>query len=87
MKLKHSQITFFHNHAAIDEKHAREVEEILIKVCKTAQYWEAVRRVATITLRLTADILTTVLEEYFKLVENTSDAFAFLHPLKREAFP
>jgi hypothetical protein len=84
MKLKHSQMTFFHNHATIDEKHAREVEEILIKVCKTPADWRAVQRVAETTLRLTADILTTVVEEYFKLVENSSDVFALLNSLKRE---
>jgi hypothetical protein len=82
MKLKNTQMTFFHSHATIDEKHAEEVEEILIKVCKTDEDWKAVRRVAEITLRLTADILTTVVEEYFKLAENTSDTFSFLNRLK-----
>jgi hypothetical protein len=58
--LADSQMTFFVSHAAIDEKHARGVEEIIDKVCKTDADWNAVERGMVESLNLAIGIFQEI---------------------------
>jgi pyrroloquinoline quinone (PQQ) biosynthesis protein C len=82
MHLSKKQMTFFYNHATIDDKHARDVENILLHVCKTDEDWKAVTETAVITLDLTQQILKSVLEEYEKLVRNEASGFEIINTLE-----
>lgn len=84
MNLDKKQMTFFYNHSAIDDKHAKDVENILLKVCKTQADWDAVTETALVTLDLTHQILKAVIGEYEKLVRGLPSQFEILKGLKEE---
>ncbi|MGB0523615.1 MAG: iron-containing redox enzyme family protein [Flammeovirgaceae bacterium] len=79
MKLEKSQMTFFYSHSHIDDKHAKDVAEIIVKVCKTDKDWEAVMRVAKTTLKLTNDMFHESFEEFLKLTRGEASAYAFIN--------
>ncbi len=64
--LENHQMTFFVSHAEIDEKHAEDVEKIVVQVCKTSQDWAAVETGMVDTLEMAVDIF----EEIHSLVSN-----------------
>jgi len=82
MQLDKKQMTFFYNHSTIDDKHAKDVEKILLHICKTEDDWKAVTQSAMITLDLTYQILRSVIDEYEKLVKNEPSDFAILNSLE-----
>ena len=84
MKLEHRQMTFFYSHSSIDDKHAKDVEEIVLHVCKTDDDWKAVTESAMITLDLTHGIIQAVLAEYEKLVRKEPSSFEVLNILLTE---
>jgi hypothetical protein len=75
MGLREDQMTFFYNHAHIDETHAEEVKEILLKVCKTDDDWAAVTRVAEITLDLSGQMLEQVRDVHAKMIAGEPTAY------------
>jgi len=79
MQLEKKQMTFFYSHSVIDDKHARDVEEIVLHVCKTDDDWKAVTETAMITLDLTHDIIKAVLREYEKLVRGEASSFEIVN--------
>jgi Iron-containing redox enzyme len=79
--LQKQQMTFYYNHAHIDDKHAKDVEQVLLKVCETDEDWRQVAKVAVATIDLTHGIITAVLEEYQKLVKGEASDFAILNVL------
>jgi len=79
MQLEKSQMTFFYSHSHIDDKHAEDVKRILQKVCTTEQDWDAVKRVAKTTLRLTNDMFHESFEEFLKLTRGEKSAYAFIN--------
>lgn len=79
MDLEKKQMTFFYSHSHIDDKHAKDVAEILVKVCKTEEDWNAVKQVAKITLRLTKDVFHESFEEFLKLSRGESSAYSFIN--------
>ncbi len=79
MALETSQMTFFYSHSSIDDKHAKDVEQILLKVCRSEADWNAVEETAIITLDLTVQILSAVIDEYQKLVKGEPAAFAIVN--------
>jgi hypothetical protein len=81
LKLKKTQMTFYYNHAHIDDKHAKDVEQILLQVCQTDHDWKEVAKVATATIDLTHNILSSVLDEYNKLVKGEMSDFNILSNL------
>lgn len=64
MQLIPAQMTFFIDHAKIDENHAIDVENILLRMCKTKKDWEAVEQVMITTLVLTGNIMDAVHDRY-----------------------
>jgi thiaminase len=81
MGLDKHQMTFFYNHSAIDDKHARDVENILIKACKTEEDWRAVIQTSVITLDLTFQIVKAVVDEYEKLVRGQGSDYSIINSL------
>ena len=81
MDLSKRQMTFYHNHATIDDKHAKDVEKILLSVCETEEDWKQVTKVAVTTIDLTHQILISVIDEYEKLVEEQHSQYAILNCL------
>jgi hypothetical protein len=81
MELNKKQMTFFYSHSTIDDKHAKDVEEILIKVCKTDEDWMAVTQTAVITLDLTHQIIKAVISEYEKLIRGEPGDFEVVNQL------
>jgi len=82
MQLDKKQMTFFYNHSSIDDKHAKDVEKILLHICRTEEDWKAVTQTAIITLDLTHQILVSVIDEYEKLVKNERSDFSILNSLE-----
>ena len=58
--LSDRQMTFFVNHATIDEKHAADVEQIIQMVCKTDEDWNAVATGMVDTLNLALGIFEEI---------------------------
>jgi thiaminase len=85
MELDKRQMTFYYNHSSIDDKHAKDVENILLKVCKSEEDWAAVTKTAMVTLDLTFQILKEVINEYEKLVREGSSAFQIVNMCMRSA--
>jgi hypothetical protein len=79
MDMDKNQMTFFYNHAHIDDKHARDVANILVKVCKTEDDWAAVKRTAKITLGLTNDMFNESFEEFLKLTKGEESPYSFIN--------
>lgn len=79
MKLEKNQMTFFYSHSHIDDKHAKDVAEIIVRVCKTEKDWEAVMRVAKTTLKLTNDMFHESFEEFLKLSRGEKSAYSFIN--------
>ena len=81
MQLSKTQMTFYHNHATIDDKHAKDVEKILLAVCKTKEDWKQVTKVAVTTIDLTHQILISVIEEYNRLLDGEESDYGMLNCL------
>jgi pyrroloquinoline quinone (PQQ) biosynthesis protein C len=62
--LKDQHMTFFVSHAAIDEKHAADVEKIVALVCKNEADWKAVDTGMVDTLNMAINIF----EEIYQVV-------------------
>jgi hypothetical protein len=84
MKLEKKQMTFYFNHAVLDDKHAKDVEDILLYACKSDADWKQVMKVAETTIDLTYGIINAVLKEYNKLLNQESSDFAILNKLTKE---
>lgn len=79
MELNKRQMTFFYNHSTIDDKHAKDVENILLHCCNTNDDWKAIEQAAVITLDLTHQILKSVLDEYEKLVKTEPSLYEIIN--------
>jgi pyrroloquinoline quinone (PQQ) biosynthesis protein C len=76
--LEKKQMTFYYSHALIDDKHAKDVEKIVLATCKTEDDWKQITKVAEITIDLTHEILQQVLKEYELLINGKSSDFEIL---------
>lgn len=87
MNLDKSQMTFFYSHSHIDDKHAKDVVEILQKVCKTEQDWNQVKKVAKTTLSLTNTMFHETFEEFLKIQRGEASDYAFIKDLIIQSKP
>ena len=78
LHLEDNQLTFFIAHSEIDDEHAREVQEMLRRHCRSASDWAAVKRVLATSLRLTGRFMEGVYEEYERLRAGQSTGYSFL---------
>ncbi|MGI0119998.1 iron-containing redox enzyme family protein [Zooshikella sp. RANM57] len=81
--LKSSQLTFFIAHSTIDEKHAEEVNNMIITHCKSEDDLKDVEKVMETSLRLTGQLLNAVYDAYVSLEKGSSDTYQFLNVLKK----
>lgn len=78
--LSDSHMTFFVSHAAIDEKHAADVEKIVALVCKDAKDWAAVEDGMVTSLNLAVEIFAQI----YQTVTSTPGVYAdFLKSLEK----
>jgi thiaminase len=84
LRLDSSQMTFLVSHAAIDEKHSREIEEMIGTFCRTAEDWQAVEEVMSTSLRLQSDMLGQAVRSYQALNDGRPSPYAFLNALVAE---
>ncbi|WP_413290479.1 iron-containing redox enzyme family protein [Bdellovibrio sp. HCB337] len=78
MKLKKSAMTFFIDHAAIDQKHSEDVHKQILRVCKTQDDWDAVKTAMLGTLTLTHRLLEGIARDYSLLVQGKLPHHEFL---------
>lgn len=81
MKLKKKQVSFYVNHARIDKKHGKDMQKILIKVCKNEEQWQAIQDSAKKTLSQFMQIIKEVIEEYEKLISGKPTAYSILNEM------
>lgn len=84
LALKKQQMTFYFSHAQIDNKHAKDVEDILMKVCSSEDDWMQVTKAAITTLNLTHNIISAVLDEYKKLINGEKSPFGRLNIIEEK---
>lgn len=72
MKLSKGMMTFFSEHSDIDEKHADDVNRMIVTNCKTTEDFNEVAKVMLQTLQMTGDMLNSIADEYEKVLENKS---------------
>jgi pyrroloquinoline quinone (PQQ) biosynthesis protein C len=71
-------MTFFREHSAIDEGHARVVKETIERFAKNDSDWDAIESCMANSLTLTARMLDEVFEQFIKVKNGDSSRYAFL---------
>ncbi|QPH38262.1 iron-containing redox enzyme family protein [Pedobacter endophyticus] len=78
LELNNKHTTFLVSHAAIDEDHAAEIENMIQKYCKTEDDWSSVQDVLITSLKLQSEMLDDIVEEYLKLQSDSSTRYSHL---------
>lgn len=81
LRLTDADMTFFVAHSSIDEHHAAEVTDMIARFARSEADLDAIERVMTTSLALTARMLDDVHAEYLRLVRGEPSAYAFLDAL------
>jgi len=79
MNLEKKQMSFYLMHAKIDQKHGKDIQEIVYKVCTTDERKAEIMEVTRTSLWLMFRLLQDVIAEYGNLVEGKSEMFAILN--------
>lgn len=82
--LDKKQMTFYFNHSDIDDKHAKDVENILLIACKTKEDWDAIYKVAATTIDISLDMMTQSIEAYKELNAGIASTFEILNAISPE---
>jgi pyrroloquinoline quinone (PQQ) biosynthesis protein C len=72
-------MTFLVSHSTIDEKHSKEIEEMIIRFCKDSNDFNSILEIMNVTLTLQSNMLDEVVNEYIKLEKNESSKYSFLN--------
>ena len=81
LKLDKKQMTFYFNHSDIDDKHAKDVENILIITCKTKEDWKAVNKVASTTIDVSLEMMSQCIEAYKTLASGEESDLSILNAI------
>jgi pyrroloquinoline quinone (PQQ) biosynthesis protein C len=81
LDLTNKHTTFLVSHAAIDEDHAAEIEQMIQKFCITQEDWDAVAEVLKTSLKLQSAMLDDVVSEYLSLKAGKASKYSFLNVL------
>jgi pyrroloquinoline quinone (PQQ) biosynthesis protein C len=81
LNLRKENMTFLVSHSTIDEKHSKEIEEMIIRFCESPDDFEAILEIMNVTLTLQSNMLNEVVSEYVKLRENQPSKYDFLNKL------
>ena len=82
MGLNDEQMSFYVQHVRIDQKHGKDIQDIVAEVCKTDEQWDEIKEVAKTTLRLMFRMVQDIIDEYDRLIQNKSDKFKVLNHIK-----
>lgn len=72
-------MTFLVSHSTIDEKHSKEIEEMIVRFCKNSNDFNSILEIMNVTLTLQSNMLDEVVNEYIKLEKNESSKYSFLN--------
>lgn len=78
LSLQKNQLSFFIAHSSIDEKHAKEVTDMITLYCKSDDDYNDICRVMETSLYLTGKILSNVYVEYEQLLRGDISQYQFL---------
>ncbi len=81
LQLKDTQLTFFIAHSNIDEDHAKEVQDMIVRHVKTDKDWEDIKTVMLTSLTLQERLLDGAFEEYNNLISGNESRYNFLSNL------
>jgi pyrroloquinoline quinone (PQQ) biosynthesis protein C len=81
MGLEKKQMSFYKQHAIIDRKHGKDIQEIVVEVCKTEEKWIEIMEVTKTSLWLMYGVLKGVIDEYLLLKDNKSVNYAILNQI------
>jgi pyrroloquinoline quinone (PQQ) biosynthesis protein C len=81
--LKKEQMTFLDQHAKIDERHSREVDDVIQRYAKSPADWEAIREVLVNSLVLTGRMMDEIFFEFVRLKEGHPSRYEWLRLLTR----
>jgi len=82
MGLEKEQMSFYLQHVKIDQKHGKDIQHIVVKVCETDEHWEEIKEVTRTSLWLMFRMVQDIIEEYEKLVQDKSEKFKILNYIK-----
>ena len=80
--LDNSQMSFLVSHATIDEEHAKDIENMIHRFCKTEDDWQEVEKVLNTSLKLQSNMLDNVVQAYQALLDGTDSTYSFLNELQ-----
>jgi FkbM family methyltransferase len=81
--IPNKSMSFFNEHSDIDAKHAKEVDEAIIRYAKTDDDWKAIEECMIGTLDRTIRMTHEVLAEYDKLRDGKTTRYDFLFEEKK----
>jgi len=79
--LKQDQMSFFFKHKNIDIHHEKDIEEILLKVCKTEEDWDMVKETATTTMKILFDMIEDLFDSFEKLKKGQMKKYEILNQM------
>ncbi|MBN2892552.1 MAG: iron-containing redox enzyme family protein [Bacteroidales bacterium] len=79
--LSEKQMTFYISHEEIDKKHGKDIERVLVQLCKTEEDWEDITEVAKTTLNLTFEMIGGIVKEYEKLLNGEKSKYEILNKI------
>ncbi|NJO87777.1 MAG: iron-containing redox enzyme family protein [Chloroflexia bacterium] len=82
MGIKDEQMSFYLQHVKIDQKHGKDIQNMVTKVCETNEHWEAIKEVAKTSLWLMFRMVQDILEEYEKLAKGESVKFKIVNHIE-----
>lgn len=85
LNLDKKQMTFYFNHSDIDDKHAKDVEDILLITCKTREDWKEISKVASTTIDVSMEMMNQSIAAFKALSEGEESDFDILNAIKPEA--
>lgn len=78
LEIPKKAMTFFEEHSEIDEKHAKEVAEVIQSFAETPEDWAAIEDTMVQSLKLTTRMMDAVLEEFIRLKETGESRYGFI---------
>jgi pyrroloquinoline quinone (PQQ) biosynthesis protein C len=81
MGLNKNQMTFYYNHKEIDKKHGQDIENAIISLCATQNYWDGIREATLTTMQLMLNLLLEIIKEYNKL-DSKESAYSMLNLIR-----
>lgn len=79
LKVSKKSMSFFTNHAQIDEKHFRDVSEIIERFAKKTEDWNAIELCMRQSFSLKTKIIEQVLQEFLELKIGKKSRYEFLN--------